>query len=107
MAFPLIVNEDEGSLNKPADDGKGPHATSSSGLPPLGLDRPVVSPDLSCRESTRGTSLLLDVEGNRSTSPADCVRLVTPLSKGAGSLGHFEASHHHSLVEVNQAIKAW
>ena len=32
----------------------------------------------------------------RSTSPADCVRLVAPLSKGAGSLGHFEASHHYS-----------
>merc|ERR1719278_1389992 len=90
----------------PADDGKGPHATSSSSLPPLSLDRPVVSPDLSCREPTRGASLLLDVEGNRSTSPADCVRFVTPLSKGAGSLGHLEASHHYSLVEVNQAIKA-
>merc|ERR1719234_2084737 len=91
----------------PADDGKRPHATSSSSLPPLGLDGPVVSPDLSCRESTRGTSLLLDMERNRSTSPADCVRLVAPLSKGAGSLGHLEASHHYSLVEVNQAIKAW
>merc|ERR1711972_584631 len=53
----------------PADDGKGPHATSSSSLPPLGLDGPVVSPDLSCREAARGASLLLDVESNRSTSP--------------------------------------
>ena len=82
------------------------------------LDRPVVSPDLGCRESTRGASLLLDVERNlhskflvnfpkssktkeseseyRSASPADCVRLVAPLSKRAGSLGHLEASHHYS-----------
>merc|ERR1719193_1733112 len=90
-----------------ADDGKGPHATSSSSLPPLSLDRPVVSPDLSCREPTRGAGLLLDVEGNRSTSPADCVRLVTPLSKGAGSLGHLEASHHYSFKKCYQAIKAW
>ena len=52
--------------------------------------------DLSCREATRSATLLLDMEGNRSSSPADCVRLVAPLSKGAGSLGHFEASHHYS-----------
>ena len=69
----------------PADDGKGPHATSTSGLPPLGLeakididrerslypscvshylDRPVVSPDLSRRETAGSTSLLLDMERN-------------------------------------------
>jgi len=91
----------------PADDGKRPHATSTSGLPPLGLDRPVVSPDLSRRETAGSTSLLLDMERNTSASPADGVRLVAPLSKGAGSLGHLGASHHYSLVEVNQAIKAW
>ena len=31
------------------------------------LDGPVVSPDLSCREATRSTSLLLDMEGNLAT----------------------------------------
>ena len=79
----------------PADDGKGPHATSSSGLPPLSLnktmvshsvhtknltkkpnifsylDRPVVSPDLGCRESTRGASLLLDMERNLKSDLVD------------------------------------
>jgi len=77
----------------------------SFGLSTLGLDRPVVSPDLSRRETAGSTSLLLDVERNTSASPADGVRLVAPLSKGAGSLGHLGASHHYSLVEVNQAIK--
>ena len=85
-----------------------------SGLAIYHLDRPVVSPDLGCREAARGASLLLDVESHlkknrviswvwmyfrkpyRSTSPADCVRLVAPLSKGASSLGHLEASHHYS-----------
>merc|ERR1712012_1145603 len=80
----------------PADDGKGPHATGASGLPPLGLDRPVVSPNLGCRETAGCTGLLLDVERNTSASPADGVRLVAPLSKGAGSLGHLGASHHYS-----------
>ena len=79
----------------PADDGKGPHATSTSGLPPLGLeakididrerslypscvshylDRPVVSPDLSCRETTGCTSLLLDVERNLQKRSIDLIQ---------------------------------
>merc|ERR1712107_894203 len=57
----------------PADDGKGPHATSTSGLHPLGLDRPIVSPDLSRRETAGSTSLLLGVERDTSASPADGV----------------------------------
>ena len=32
----------QGSSNLPADDGKGPHATSSSGLPPLGLNKRMI-----------------------------------------------------------------
>ena len=95
----LEITNNQGLKVIPADNGKGPHATSSSSLPPLGLnkrmiqhfthtskkyvqflkaehndsrvkslfhylDGPVVSPDLSCREPTRGASLLLDVEGN-------------------------------------------
>ena len=72
----------------PADDGKGPHATSASGLPPLGLLGPVVLPDLGCWVPTGSTDLLLDVEGDLSTPAAQGVGLVTPFSKGAGTLGH-------------------
>ena len=32
----------QGSSNLPADDGKGPHATSSSSLPPLGLNKRMI-----------------------------------------------------------------
>ena len=65
-----------------------PHPAGTSGLPPLGFDGPVVTPDPSLRVSTWVTHLLLDVEGNLSTPAAQGASLVAPLSKGAGSLGH-------------------
>ena len=65
-----------------------PHPTSTSGLPPLSLDRPVVFPDLSCWVATWSTDFLLDMEGDLSTPAAQGVGLVTPFSKGAGTLGH-------------------
>ena len=72
----------------PADNIQGPHATSSSSLPPASLDGPAELPDLGPGVTTGRTYLLLDVVRNLSTSPADGMSLVAPLSKGAGSLGH-------------------
>merc|ERR1719347_1315734 len=77
----------------PSNKIQVPHSASPSGLPPAGLDGPVVFPYLGSRVATRGTNLLLDVKCNLSTATAQCVRLITPFSKGAGSLGHGEASH--------------
>ena len=65
-----------------------PHPASAGGLPPLSLDRPVVLPDLGCWVATGSTDFLLDVEGDHSTPAAQGVGLITPLSKGASSLGH-------------------
>ena len=65
-----------------------PHPASTSSLPPLGLDGPVVLPDLSLGVATWGAHFLLDVEGDLPTPAAQGVGLVAPFSKGAGSLGH-------------------
>merc|ERR1719348_1165879 len=76
----------------PLDDGHVPHSASAGGLPPAGLDGPVVLPDFSGRVATWSTDFLLDVESDLSASTAQSVRLVAALSKGAGSLGHGETS---------------
>ena len=68
-----------------------PHSASSSIVPPSSLDRPSVFTDTSGRISAGSASLLLDMEGNFAASTTQGVRLVAPLSKGAGSLGHDEA----------------
>ena len=65
-----------------------PHPASAGGLPPLGLDGPVVLPDLSLGVATGSAYFLLDMEGDLTTPAAQGVGLVAPFSKGAGSLGH-------------------
>ena len=65
-----------------------PHSTGAGGLPPLGLDRPAERPDLGSREATGSADLLLDVECHLAAPPTQSVGLVTPLSKGTGTLGH-------------------
>ena len=68
-----------------------PHSASSGGLPPASLLGPTELPDLGSGVATGSADLLLDMEGDLATPPAQGVRLVTPLSKGAGTLGHGEA----------------
>ena len=75
----------------PADNVKMPHSASASGLPPAGLLGPSELPDLGGWVAAGGADLLLDMEGHLATPPAQGVRLVTPLSKGTGTLGHDEA----------------
>merc|ERR1719229_1117043 len=87
----------------PADNAKVPHAASSSGLPSDSFDGPVVLANTSRRESTRGASLLLNVERDLSTPATQRVSFIPPFSKGAGSLSH-SYTEMLSLVEVNQAI---
>ena len=88
------------SDNLPADDVKMPHPAGASGLPPLGLHGPEISllasdqisdtflnspsetPDLGGGEAAGSTLLLLDMERNLTTPPAQSVRLVAPHSKG-------------------------
>ena len=65
-----------------------PHSTGAGGLPPLSLDRPAKRPDLGSREAAGSAHLLLDVECHLTAPPAQSVGLVTPLSKGTGTLGH-------------------
>ena len=65
-----------------------PHSTGAGGLPSLGLYRPTERSDLGCREAAWSTHLLLDVECHLAAPPAQSVGLVTPLSKGTGTLGH-------------------
>ena len=68
-----------------------PHSASASGLPPASLLGPTELPDLGSRVATGGADLLLDVEGDLATPPAQGVGLVAPLTKGTGTLGHDEA----------------
>jgi len=72
----------------PSDQTEVPHPTGSGGLPPLSLDRPAERPDLGRGKATRSTHLLLNVECHLAAPPAQSVRLVAPLSKGTGTLGH-------------------
>lgn len=69
------------------------HAASSGGLPPLGLDRPVVGTDLSGRISTLGASVLLDVVRRPAAPTAQRMGLITTFTKAGGTLGHFETSN--------------
>ena len=92
-------------VDKPADDVQMPHPASAGGLPPLGLDRPVVLPDLSLGVATGSAYFLLDMEGDLTTPAAQGMGLVAPLSKGAGSLGHgdFLASE----IQVAMKFRRW
>jgi len=72
----------------PADNIQMPHSASTSGLPPAGLDRPVVFPDFSCRIAAWSTNFLLNMEGNFTTPAAQGMGLVAPFSKGTSTLGH-------------------
>ena len=65
------------------------HSTSDT-------DSPSKAPDLGVGEAAGSALLLLNVEGDLAAPPAQRVRLVASLSKGAGSLGHLGASHHYS-----------
>ena len=64
------------------------HPACASSLPPAGLHGPPELPDLGGGEATGGAHLLLDVECHLAAPPAQSVGLVTPLSKGTGTLGH-------------------
>jgi hypothetical protein len=64
------------------------HAAGTSGLPALGLLTPVELAGLSGRVSARGASVLLDVEGATTATPAERVRLVVALAEAGGTLGH-------------------
>lgn len=74
----------------PSDDGKVTHAAGSCGLPPVGLDGPVVATDSLGRIPAVCAGLLLDVEGHLSTPAAEGVSLVPPLTKRTGSLCHVD-----------------
>ena len=74
-SFPKSVPE------PPPDHGEVPHAAGASSLPPAGLNRPVVLPDLGSGVSTFGAHLLLDVEGHGAASAAQGVGLVVSLTK--------------------------
>ena len=99
-----------------------PHPAGAGGLPPLGLhrpgqhilltfhstsdtDSPSKAPDLGVGEAAGSALLLLDVEGDLAAPPAQRVRLVASLSKGAGSLGHPETGYKLSEIQrlVTQA----
>ena len=76
----------ESVAETPADDLEVADAAGAGGLPPLGLDGPVVSAGAGGGVSAHGAALLLDVEGDAVAADAQRVRLVAPLTKRAGSL---------------------
>ena len=76
------------NIFSPADKVEVPHSAGASGLPPASLHWPSVLPDMSCRVSTGSAGLLLNVETDLATPPAQGVGLIAPFSKGTGSLGH-------------------
>ena len=87
----LLLGDGSGTLPEsvaepPADDLEVADAAGAGGLPPLGLDGPVVSAGAGGGVSAHGAALLLDVEGDAVAADAQGVRLVAPLTKRAGSL---------------------
>jgi len=62
------------------------HAASASGLPPLGLHRPIVVTKALRRVSTLRAYSLLDVERRAATTPTECVGLVVPFTKARRTL---------------------
>lgn len=62
------------------------HSTSTNGVSSLSLGTPVVRSSLSRRVATRGTGLLLDVEGTTTTSVAQSVGLVVTLTERRSTL---------------------
>merc|ERR1711893_374335 len=65
----------------PADNGQMTHAAGTGGLPPAGLDGPVVLADSGTRVTARGADFLLKMERNFAATTAQSVRLIAPFTK--------------------------
>ena len=75
------VESSESVSELPPDNLEVLHASSSGGLPPLGLDGPVVLADASAGVAAGSANLLLDVEGHLAAPHTQGVGLVVAFTK--------------------------
>ena len=79
--FFFLVDSTESGPELPPDNLEVLHSARSGGLPPLGLDGPVVLADPGAGISARRANLLLDVEGHLAAPHTQGVGLVVAFTK--------------------------